>query len=104
MFNKSYRNIVRRAGSPPSAAVSVGTISPGIFIERITGEIPGRLPLGHVVLLGQLSGRPEALVYMYTDCDSLDQHSENNSGRYNNFCRQVVDLCLHLSELSGLDC
>lgn len=40
--------------SLPTAAVT----SPGLFKEWVSAETPGRLPLGPVVVLGQLSGRP----------------------------------------------
>lgn len=40
--------------SLPTAAVT----SPGLFKEWVSAETPGRLPLGPVVGLGQLSGRP----------------------------------------------
>lgn len=41
---------------------AVVVTSPGLFKEWVTTETPGRLPLGPVVLLGQLSGRPVGLV------------------------------------------
>lgn len=51
-FGRNYKALV------PTAAVT----SPGLFKEGVSTETPGRLPLGPVVLLGQLSGRPLGLV------------------------------------------
>lgn len=44
----------------------VAVPSPGLFREWVTTERPGHLPLGSVVLLRQLSGRPIVLVCVYT--------------------------------------
>lgn len=40
--------------------------SPGLLKEWVTTETPGLLPLGAVVLLGQLFGRPVGLVCVCT--------------------------------------
>lgn len=51
-FGRNYKALF------PTAAAT----SPGLFKEWVSAETPGRLPLGPVVLLGQLSGRPLGLV------------------------------------------
>lgn len=66
LSGRSYKLLVWRAIillqciQPQQFAVAV--TSPGLFKEWVTTEKPGRLPLGPVVLLGQLSGRPIVLV------------------------------------------
>ena len=45
--------------------LAAAATSPGLFKEWVTTKTPGRLPLGPVVLLGQLSGRPIVLVCLY---------------------------------------
>lgn len=70
LAERSHRLLVGRVAAPSSP--SRGTVmtkqsavvetSQGLFKEWVTTETPGRLPQGHVVLLGQLSGRPVGLV------------------------------------------
>lgn len=49
-------------GAAVTQQLAVAVTSSGLFKEWVTTETPGRLPLGPVVLLGRLSGRPIVLV------------------------------------------
>lgn len=63
--------------------LAAAVTSPGLFKEWVTTETPGRLPLGPVVLLGQLSGRPVVLVCVCVHiCVSVDGHSKDSAGRH----------------------
>lgn len=57
--NSAELSLCRTVMTKQSAIVET---SQGLFKEWVTTETPGRLPQGHVVLLGQLSGRPVGLV------------------------------------------
>lgn len=55
-------------------------ICPGLFKEWVNVERPGCLPLGPVVLVGELSVRPVVL-FVWHICISLDGKSKDNAGR-----------------------